>query len=711
MNLLQLFSILGIIFGVSILIWFFTYTHSKRNIEAFNTVEINVDIPSNIGYTPSQFQLECTHAIIKPTDCKFTNIINFMKHVDTFNFVGVTPFPTHFYVITTNHSTITMVKEIPENSVIYYTDETSLCFIQHLMIKVYKKTLESFSFKQISENIGNYINNHCNSYDINNNMFIDFYTNPDSHKSFFVYGLNSHFDEKLSDYYNNYFGNGNRTKYLLLTDNDPYKLSLIQHSFFKANKDNNEMINPYRISMDDIIYTDKNIEEVDINKLIENNYIDFNRSQVYMDVYNCNIPDEVEANMQASSHDVRIIEQNKYELKKYRNSCDSRFPNNENMNTNKTYLNLRCINGNNMFVDIMFPFAFDYDIKLSDLDFNKLTIFGDTFDGQIPIHPINNNNRFINRYKVNVNPHHHTVESFIDDIYYNSDIMKNENNNETYTVFTNSIPLEFDETKYKVEWIQNFNTITYFITSVDYEDVYAQYTLSDNTKKIVSLFEGDRVFLKPEYITDSKLSIFISNNMQLNNKNFYHGTVVKGTSLKYNKEQYQKLVIKMVDIRKNHDIKGACFDENWESNSDEMTAIQTEQECESNDERNLTWDIPCKFNYECPFYQKNKNYDNHRGGCLNNGSCDMPVGIRHRSFKKYDESKSEENHPLCYNCPPNTLDSKCCAEQELSANNDKNSQFKSSDYMFIADYSDRKKLLFTSDSSCNKNSLMVNKYL
>ena len=39
------------------------------------------------------------------------------------------------------------------------------------------------------------------------------------------------------------------------------------------------------------------------------------------------------------------------------------------------------------------------------------------------------------------------------------------------------------------------------------------------------------------------------------------------------------------------------------------------------------WDKPCNNNNECPFYKKNKNYINNRGGCVN-GYCEMPKNIK-----------------------------------------------------------------------------------
>lgn len=57
------------------------------------------------------------------------------------------------------------------------------------------------------------------------------------------------------------------------------------------------------------------------------------------------------------------------------------------------------------------------------------------------------------------------------------------------------------------------------------------------------------------------------------------------------------------------------------------------------------WDKPCLKNEECPFYKKNKNYPNSRGGCKN-GYCEFPLNIKRLSYKKYDKKIK----PFCHNC-------------------------------------------------------------
>jgi len=60
------------------------------------------------------------------------------------------------------------------------------------------------------------------------------------------------------------------------------------------------------------------------------------------------------------------------------------------------------------------------------------------------------------------------------------------------------------------------------------------------------------------------------------------------------------------------------------------------------------WDKKCVSNNECPYYKSNSNYVNDRGGCINNGYCEFPVGVKRLGFTKYTDTNL--NKPLCYNC-------------------------------------------------------------
>lgn len=72
------------------------------------------------------------------------------------------------------------------------------------------------------------------------------------------------------------------------------------------------------------------------------------------------------------------------------------------------------------------------------------------------------------------------------------------------------------------------------------------------------------------------------------------------------------------------------------------------------------WDRPCRTDNECPFFQANKNYLNVRGGC-HNGYCEMPIGVRRLSFRKY--VLNDQSFPYCHQCK-DPRDPNCCEAQK-----------------------------------------------
>ena len=100
------------------------------------------------------------------------------------------------------------------------------------------------------------------------------------------------------------------------------------------------------------------------------------------------------------------------------------------------------------------------------------------------------------------------------------------------------------------------------------------------------------------------------------------------------------------------------------------------------------WDSPCKYNEECPFYKKNLNYPNSRGGCIN-GYCEMPVNVSLLGYKEYNEG--HKPNAICYNCKPieGCVGIECsqCCEQQKDERHYPN--LKSPDYAFDNDYFER----------------------
>jgi hypothetical protein len=84
------------------------------------------------------------------------------------------------------------------------------------------------------------------------------------------------------------------------------------------------------------------------------------------------------------------------------------------------------------------------------------------------------------------------------------------------------------------------------------------------------------------------------------------------------------------------------------------------------------WDRPCMNDEECPFFKKNTLYPNKRGGCLNTGICEMPIGVLQTAPHKFADTGRFQ--PFCYGCSPGN-DPNCCN--------------KTADYAFTNDTSDR----------------------
>lgn len=81
---------------------------------------------------------------------------------------------------------------------------------------------------------------------------------------------------------------------------------------------------------------------------------------------------------------------------------------------------------------------------------------------------------------------------------------------------------------------------------------------------------------------------------------------------------------------------------------------------------NGIYDSPATSNEQCPFFKKNQNYPNMRGGVKGSGYCELPLNMKRIGYKHY--SKSPSYKPWCYNCKkgiddmPNSI-GQCCDEQ------------------------------------------------
>tara|TARA_Y100000389_G_C17471316_1_gene531438 strand:- start:8155 stop:9297 length:1143 start_codon:yes stop_codon:yes gene_type:complete len=101
-----------------------------------------------------------------------------------------------------------------------------------------------------------------------------------------------------------------------------------------------------------------------------------------------------------------------------------------------------------------------------------------------------------------------------------------------------------------------------------------------------------------------------------------------------------------LEINKNaYNERYSCFNDEFNQN---MALCNSKYDINGELKTNHSlWDKKCYSDNDCPFYLKNKNYPNTRGGCIKKdkekyGSCEMPVGINQLGYTKYDGS------PFCY---------------------------------------------------------------
>ena len=89
--------------------------------------------------------------------------------------------------------------------------------------------------------------------------------------------------------------------------------------------------------------------------------------------------------------------------------------------------------------------------------------------------------------------------------------------------------------------------------------------------------------------------------------------------------------------------KYACF---TTPDGRKKTSISTKEKC---DENQGIWDKPCKTDYDCPYYARNKNSEKSkkRGGCRL-GKCEFPANMKRIGYTKF--LPEEEYLPYCKNC-------------------------------------------------------------
>lgn len=659
--------------------------------------EVSIPHPDSVYVVPeAAFELQCSRSRIRPTDVRLMNVFEYF-HDPNHMFVAIASSKRQYLVLKrkdTNPS-VKYVSDIPDDSVVAFVSDSDKHVMSRILTKVYDRSSSNVTFKQLETN---HVHAHCDTVDVTSNTFVDFLM---SDADYLIVGINELFQKALLEHYYKAFDD-NRCTLLGFkketTTSSKLNMFFFNHVLLKANNLASGKVGEASeiLRLDELIVA-QDQSKYDFNKLEKNHYIDYDTTQIYMDLYQCEVPEEISSRMKRLTALDKVIQNTKGST----DSCakDTNILNNDHGREN-SYVSKHCLAKKNLFVDITYPFVTDdIDVKISSLDFTELVIRSKTFDDMVPIsNATQKNNLTIPRYKINVDPTEYPSEAFINDIYYGAYL----DQEGAFTILTNSVPFDLNASIHKIEpeYIGRSNLVSYKIMWKDEEtdELLASYQSPNGDEVSVQLHEGDRVFVNHETIFDADLEKFLIDKLGMEEKNYYHGFVETDPKT-------SQLYISLKDVRKEHvldttsyssDIRtiGSCFDENWELMSD---GPKNKEECEANP--NHTWDVPCRYNSECPYFGSNTNYNNFFGGCLSSGFCEMPVGVKLQSYTKFKDSS--DNKPVCYNCDSANGDADCCDAQS--------SNLQSPDYMFPNDTSARIREMYAfKDKDCT---LMVNKYI
>lgn len=285
-------------------------------------------------------------------------------------------------------------------------------------------------------------------------------------------------------------------------------------------------------------------------------------------------------------------------------------------------------------------------------------------------------------------------------------------NKEYYTKFKNNLNFKSINEhilSYKIDYYNNFEEyeiqmIIYkdYIDNIDNNLKYGIESIESKTKKsnlgiyhnnytiyINILFDNYNIkyYIKNIFIVGINIKDKILFQDLLNNKNSDYETINYKNKNENNKIISEEKIKDFLEddkyvrniIKENN--RGICF---FKNTTNKLL-------CESSDKNGDkvgVWDKSCMYNEDCPYYKRNRNYPNSRGGCIN-GYCEMPINLKRVGYKKYVIDKLSDI--ICYNCKNNNncvgLNcNKCCEEQKDIS---KYPNLEGPDYAFEKDYNDR----------------------
>lgn len=109
---------------------------------------------------------------------------------------------------------------------------------------------------------------------------------------------------------------------------------------------------------------------------------------------------------------------------------------------------------------------------------------------------------------------------------------------------------------------------------------------------------------------------------------------------------------------------GNCYDNENKIVFSGENSDENKLKCEGQDPLNK-WDTIPFNDFDCPFFNTNKNYPNSFGKLMDDNSCEMPLNIKKQGYRFY--SLDPNFAPLCYNCKTDTINNgslgTCCDKQ------------------------------------------------
>jgi hypothetical protein len=236
-----------------------------------------------------------------------------------------------------------------------------------------------------------------------------------------------------------------------------------------------------------------------------------------------------------------------------------------------------------------------------------------------------------------------------------------------------------------------------------------------NNLTIIGLEQEQNIMLTPGYSKtqlDDKVNIFheypytpYEANLtyyRSSNEDTFIRDLFKSDEMKIDEEYMQEQLDErnqlQIELTRNPSV---CMTEDGD-----VLNYSTKEECEAavdadgNPKEAAIFGNKCEQNSDCPFYLGNLNYENTRGGCKDDGFCELPVNVQSLSYKDYYDEQTY--FPCCYGCPNDKMES-CCDIQNKMLNGTATTaeieehgltdiNFESPDYAFKNDFDERLKV-------------------